>query len=131
MSHARSCSRQTDRLTDLQRQIDRHGHRYNTRERADLQTQAKTDACCIRLQHIAPCVLGLGPETAAAKTGFNSGRVCSTPGYWAFGTPPDWAVECEQEMGGHGIYSAVPKGKQTAGKSHRQEGSDMPSVVGS
>lgn len=77
-----------------QRQGQIDGRRYSHASGTDLQTQAKTDACCIRLQHIAPCVLG--PETAASKTGFSSGRVCSTPRYWAFGTPPDWVIECEQ-----------------------------------
>lgn len=105
---------QTDKTNsqNRQRQGQIDGRRYSHASGTDLQTQAKTDACCIRLQHIAPCVLG--PETAASKAGFSSDRVCSTPRDWAFGTPPDWAVECEQEMGGHGIYSAVPKGDRVS-----------------
>ena len=95
-------TRQTDRQT-----VKIIGRRY-TLEQTDIQTQTNTDFCRIRLPHIVPCVLG--SETAAAKTGFSSGRVFSTPPYWAFGTPLDWVIECEQEMGGYAIYSAVHQG---------------------
>lgn len=47
----------------------------HTRRRAGRHPDT-ADSCRIRLPHIAPCVLG--PETAAARAGFSSGRVCST-----------------------------------------------------